>query len=319
MYTTFTVKTPIMRTIRISILLLLFTSIARFSPAQELLDLLKDDKPQVNYAYATFKTTHVVLGQSIENPASGTLQFLIQHDFGSLNQGAYNMWGLDQSTIRLGLEYGINNWLSAGIGRSSYEKTFDGSLKAKILRQSTGSRTMPVSLSLYGATALNSMRWTDNSRTNYFSSRISYVAQLLIARKFSNSLSLQLSPTYIHKNLVKTRNDRNDNISVGIGGRYKIAQRTSINAEYFYQIPGFVNSYEVSATETAKYQNCLSVGVDLETGGHVFQFRLTNAQPMFERSFITETTNKWTDGGIFLGFTINRVFTVAQPKGAQPY
>ena len=116
-----------MSTTRILILFLFFTAIARISAAQDLLDMLKDDKPQINYAYATFKTTRVVLGQSIENPAAGTLQFLIQHDFGSLNQGAYNMWGLDQSTIRLGLEYGINNWLSVGIGRSSYEKTFDGS------------------------------------------------------------------------------------------------------------------------------------------------------------------------------------------------
>jgi len=282
--------------------------------AQDLMDMLKDETPQTNYAYATFKTTRIVLGQSVENPAKGTLQFLIEHDFGSLNQGAYAMWGLDQSTIRLGLEYGITDWLSVNIGRSSYEKTFDGSIKAKILRQSTGAKNMPVSMSFYGGAFLNSLHWTDTTRTNYFSSRMSYVAQLLIARKFSNSFSLQLTPTYIHKNLVPYRTDRNDQLSIGIGGRYKIAQRTSINAEYFYQIPGFINSYSVSGTETAKYGNCLSVGVDIETGGHVFQFRLTNAQPMFERAFITETTNKWTDGGIFLGFTINRVFTIMKPS-----
>ena len=302
--------------IRNKILLLLFfiTIIPSQVFAQDLMDMLKDEKPTTNYTSATFKTTRIVLGQSVESPAAGTLQFLVEHDFGTLNQGAYNLWGLDQSTIRLGLEYGINDWISVGIGRSSYEKTFDGSLKAKILRQSTGAKNMPVSMSLYGAAFLNSMHFTDPSRTNYFSSRMSYTAQLLIARKFSNSFSLQITPTYIHKNLVKTRSDNNDNISIGIGGRYKIAQRTSINAEYFYQIPGFVNSYQVSSTETAKYRNCLSVGVDLETGGHVFQFRLTNAQPMFERAFITETTNKWIDGGIFLGFTINRVFTIVSPK-----
>jgi len=302
--------------IRTKILLLLFfiTIITSHLFAQDLMDMLKDEKPTTNYTSATFKTTRIVLGQSVESPAAGTLQFLVEHDFGALNTGAYNMWGLDQSTIRLGLEYGVNDWLSVGIGRSSYEKTFDGSLKAKIVRQNTGEKNMPVSMSFYGASFLNSMHFTDPSRTNYFSSRMSYSAQLLIARKFSNSFSLQITPTYIHKNLVKTRGDNNDNVSIGIGGRYKVAQRTSVNAEYFYQIPGFVNSYSVSATETAKYRNCLSVGVDLETGGHVFQFRLTNAQPMFERAFITETTNKWTDGGIFLGFTINRVFTIVNPK-----
>lgn len=283
------------------------------SIAQDLMDMLKDEKPQTNYTYATFKTTRVVLGQSVESPASGTLQFLIEHDFGAINSGAYNMWGLDVSTIRLGFEYGINDWLSVGIGRSSFEKTFDGSVKAKILRQSKGAKNMPVSMSFYGGAMLNSMKWADTSRTNYFSSRMSYVAQLLIARKFSNAFSLQVTPTYIHKNLVPTRDDHNDNFSLGIGGRLKLTQRTTVNAEYFYQIPGFVNSYEVSGGGTAKYVNCLSMGVDIETGGHVFQLRLTNAQPMFERAFITETTGKWLDGDIFLGFTINRVFTIRKP------
>ncbi len=290
---------------KIFLLLFIFTLITGPMFAQDLMDMLKDETPATNYTYATFKTTRIVLGQSIESPASGTLQFLIEHDFGSVNQGAYNMWGMDQSTIRLGLEYGINNWLSVGVGRSSYEKTFDGSVKAKILRQSTGERNMPISMSFYGGTMLNSLHWADTSRTNYFSSRLSYVAQLLIARKFSNAFSLQITPTYIHKNMVPLRSDQNDIFSVGIGGRYKVAQRTSLNAEYFYLLPG---------ATADKYVNCLSVGVDLETGGHVFQFRLTNAQPMFERAFITENTNKWTDGGIFLGFTINRVFTIVKPK-----
>jgi hypothetical protein len=284
--------------------------------AQDLMDMLKDETPKTNYSYAAFKTTRIILGQSIENPAKGTLQFEIQHDFGALNSGAYNMWGLDMSTIRLGFEYGINNWLAIGVGRSSWEKTFDGSIKAKILRQSTGATNMPISMSFYGATFLRSLNWShpsDTIRTDYFSSRMSYVAQLLIARKFSNALSLQLTPTYIHKNLVPKRTDRNDQLSIGIGGRYKVAERTSINAEYFYQIPGFVNTHSVPGGGTAKYVNCLSLGVDIETGGHVFQIRISNAQPMFERAFITETTNKWTDGGIFLGFTINRVFTIVTP------
>ncbi len=299
---------------KILALVFLLTILAGQLNAQDLMDMLKDETPKTTYTYATFKTTRIVLGQSIENPAAGTLQFLIEHDFGSINQGAYEMWGLDQSTIRLALEYGINDWLSIGVGRSSYQKTFDGSFKAKILRQSTGEKGKWLSMSFYGCAMLNSTHWADTSRTNYFSSRMSYTAQLLLARKFSNSLSIQLTPTYVHKNLVPYRSDVNNILAIGIGGRYKIAQRTSVNAEYFYQIPGFINSYAVSETEKAKYGNCLSVGVDIETGGHVFQFRLTNAQPMFDRAFITETTNKWIDGGIFLGFTINRAFTVNKPE-----
>jgi hypothetical protein len=281
--------------------------------AQDLMDMLKDETPKTDYTYATFKTTRLVLGQSIENPAKGTLQSVIEHTFGPVNSGAYNLWGLDASNIRLGFEYGINNRLGIGFGRSSFEKTFDGSAKYKILRQSSGEKNMPITLSFYGAAYLKSKHWEDPSRTNYFSSRMSYIAQLLIARKFSNSLSVQITPTYVHKNLVPYRTDYNDQISVGIGGRYKVSQRTSVNAEYFYQIPGFINSYiDPKTQEITKYTNSLSVGVDIETGGHVFQIRLTNSQHMFERAVINETTDKWKDGGIALGFTINRVFTIVK-------
>jgi hypothetical protein len=103
--------------------------------AQDLMDMLKDETPQTVYTYATFKTTRIILGQSIENTAKGTLQFEIEHTFGAINSGAYNMWGLDVATTRLGFEYGINNWLTVSFGRSSYEKTFDGGIKTILLRQ----------------------------------------------------------------------------------------------------------------------------------------------------------------------------------------
>jgi len=281
--------------------------------AQDLMDMLKDSTPQKNFTYAAFKTTRIILGQSIENPAAGTLQFAIEHNFNALNQGSYNLWGLDGSTIRFGLEYGINDKLSVGLGRSSYEKTYDASLKYKIIRQSTGKNHVPISISYYGEILYNTLK-IDPAKKDYASSRVSYVSQLLFARKCSNALSLQMTPTYIHKNLVSFRSDDNNLFSLGLGGRYKITQRTSINAEYYFQIPGYVNSYlNVDGSKT-KYTNYLGIGLDVETGGHVFQFRLSNAQPMFDRAFISETSNKWTDKGIFLGFTINRVFSIAHPK-----
>ncbi|MEI6748972.1 MAG: DUF5777 family beta-barrel protein [Bacteroidales bacterium] len=274
--------------------------------AQDLMDMLGDDKPKTEFAYATFKTTRVVNGQSIENPANGTLLFMISHHFGKINSGAYNFYGLDQSTIRLGLEYGLNDFVSIGIGRSSYEKTFDASLKAKILRQRSGESNMPLSISLYSDIVLNSMHWQHPERkTNYFTSRLAFTNQLLIARKFSNDLSLQLTPTFIHKNLVPTAKSQNDIFAVGFGGRYKLTQRLAVNAEYFYLLPG-------NTADT--YVNSFSIGVDIETGGHVFQFHFTNAQPMFDRAFITETTGKWSKGDIYFGFNISRVFTVKKPK-----
>lgn len=274
--------------------------------AQDLMDLLGDDKPKTEFAHATFKTTRIVNGQSIENLASGVLLFIISHHFGALNSGTYNFFGLDQSTIRLGLDYGVNDCLSIGIGRSSWQKTYDASFKAKILRQSSGERNMPIALSLYSSIVLNSLKWQVPARTNYFTSRLAFTNQLLIARKFSNSLSLQLTPTFIHKNLVPTALAQNDIFAVGIGGRYKLTQRLSLNAEYFYLLPG-------NTADT--YVNSFSVGLDIETGGHVFQLHFTNSQPMFERAFIAETTGKWTKGDIFFGFNISRVFTIEKPKG----
>lgn len=271
--------------------------------AQDLMDLLKDDAPTTEYAYATFKGTHVVLGQSVENPAKGVLQFVIAHNFGRINQGPYQLFGLDQSTIRFGLDYGITPWLGVGVGRSSYQKTYDGYVKAKIFRQRTGAENFPLTVDYFGSIALNSLKWANPDRKNFFSSRLSYTHQLLIARKFSNAVSLQLSPTLVHKNLVASAADANDLYLLGASGRFKLSQRTTLNLEYFY---GF------NKPETAK--NTLSVGLDMETGGHVFQFRVSNAQPMFEPGYLTETTGDFFKGDIYFGFTISRVFTIVRPE-----
>jgi hypothetical protein len=292
------------RNLNVALLLLILTQ----SPVlaqDDLMDLLGEEKPATEYAHATFKSTRLVLGQSVENPASGTLQFLIQHNFGRINQGAYDLFGLDQSTIRLGLEYGINELVCVSLGRSNFEKTIDGAVKIKLMRQSTGARKNPLSVSFYANSALNTAKWKDETRKNYFSSRLAYTHQLLIARKFSNAFSLQLSPTLIHKNLVAGRTDPNDIYALGAGGRIKVTQRTTLNAEYFHVFNG---------NESKQFKDALSIGCDIETGGHVFQFRLTNAQPMFERAFITETAGDWADGDIYFGFTINRVFTIVRPK-----
>ena len=291
--------------LRISFLLLA-VMLSRSVSAQDLFDVFgKDTVKTKNYTYATFKTTRIVNGQSVENASKGTLLFIISHHFGPANSGGYNFFGLDQSTIRFGLEYGLFDRLSVGIGRSSYEKTFDGFLKYKLLRQSTGYRQMPVSVSLFASTDINSLKWSDPTRTNFFSSRLSFAYQVLIARKFSNNLSLQLTPTLIHKNLVPGLNDKNNFYALGFGGRYKLTERVSLNAEYFYLMnqPATVNNV-----------NSLSIGVDIETGGHVFQLHFTNSQPMFERGFITETVGKWSKGNIFFGFNISRAFTIVKHK-----
>ena len=292
--------------LHISILFLGLMLIGSVS-AQDLFDVFgKDTLKTKNYTYATFKTTRVVFGQSIENASKGTMLFFVSHHFGPVNSGAYNFFGLDQSAnIRLGLEYGILDRLAVGIGRSNYEKTFDGFLKFKLLRQSKGYRSMPLSVSLFASTDLISQKWQDPTRRNFYWSRMSFVYQALISSKVNNSLSLQLTPTIIHKNLVPTPNDKNDTYALGFGGRCKLSERVSLNAEYFYVMNRPANTI---------YTNSLSVGVDIETGGHVFQLHFTNSKPMFERGFITETASKWEKGGIYFGFNITRAFTIVKHK-----
>ncbi|MBN1186238.1 MAG: hypothetical protein JXB49_28430 [Bacteroidales bacterium] len=272
--------------------------------AQDIDELLAETAElETEYAYATFKSTRIISGHSIERMPAGQLDFRISHRFGTLNSGAYNFWGLDQANIHLGFDFGITNWLMIGIGRGTYEKSYDGLLKFSILRQSTGKRKMPISLSCLTTAAINTLKW-DDERPLPFWDRLSYVHQLLVARKFGERLSFEINPTFIHMNMVPTELDPNDVWSVGIGGRFKLTKRISFNAEYYYVIPP-VNDFR-----STKTYNPLSVGFDIETGGHVFQVHLTNSVAMIEKGFIAETTDSWLDGGIHIGFNISRVFTL---------
>lgn len=291
-----------MRRLSVSILLSLITLI--MFGQEDLMDLLnKDSKPEVNYATATFKSTRIMNGHSIEKMPPGQLDFRISHRFGRINSGAYEFFGLDQANIHFGLEYGIMKWLMIGIGRGTYEKTFDGFAKFTLLRQSSGDRVMPVSVSLFSSAALKSTRWADPLRTNYFSSRMSYVGQIMIARKINQGFSLQLTPSYVHRNLVATEIDPNDLYALGAGGRLKLTKRISLNAEYYYLAnPKTYMSLQV--------YDPLSVGFDIETGGHVFQLIFTNSLAMIEKGFIGETTGSWLKGDIHFGFNISRVFTL---------
>lgn len=290
--------------IRLSLFLLLLIIPTAVFSQNDLMNLLKDSTASViNYSTATFKSTRIMNGHSIERMAPGQLDFRISHRFGPVNGGSYEFFGLDQANTHFSLEYGITRWLMAGAGRGTFEKTFDGFAKFSILRQSTGAKEMPVSLSAFTSIAVNSLKWADPERKNYFSSRISYVFQVLVARKISSNLSLQLTPSLVHRNLVPTKLDHNDLWALGAGGRMKITKRVSLNAEYF-------KVFNPNPHTNPKTYDPFALGVDIETGGHVFQIMLTNSIAMIEKGFIGETTNKWADGGIRLGFNISRVFNL---------
>jgi Membrane bound beta barrel domain (DUF5777) len=272
----------------------------------DLMDLLnketeKEKKP--DYTTATFKTTRLINGQSVENVAPGVLDFRISHRFGNVNGGAYTLYGLDEASMRMGFDYGLSKKWMIGIGRSTYQKQFDAFTKYKLLRQSTSG--MPITVSAVGTIMYKSLKFDNPDRDNFLTSRLYYSGQLLIGRKFSESLSIQLMPTMIHYNLVTGATDPNDIFALGAGGRMKLSKRVSVNVEYYYQL----DEFKLPGTT-----NSLSVGFDIETGGHVFQVYCTNSTGMTDRTFISETTGNFFDGDIRLGFTISRVFTIKKPK-----
>jgi len=289
------------------IILLLFAGAAVHAQDSSLLKMLNDSMaahPKNAYVFGTFKAEHIVNMQTIESPAQGNLNFVIQHRFGTLNSGSYNFFGLDNATLRLGLDYGITDDLAVGVGRSSYLKTFDGYLKYKLFKQTEGGG-MPVSVSLIGTITDFTQDLTDEVFLNT-SDRTAYSGELVIARKISSSLSLEVTPTYLHYNFVPTPQDKNDIFALGLGGRMKITRRMSINAEYDVVPKNQIVSYSV--------HNSFSLGWDIETGGHVFQLVFTNSQSIVPTQYIAQTTGTWGKGDIYFGFNISRNFNLKKKK-----
>lgn len=294
-------------TVGVLFVLVSFSSIAQ----EDLLELLNAQEDSLTtYTIATFKSTRVVSGHSVETNAEGVLNLMIGHRFGAINAGWRDLFGLDYATVRLGFDYGITDQINIGIGRSSFQKTFDGTFKWKFLRQQTGLKNIPLTATAVGTVYLNSSEWSNPDRDNLFSSRVAYHYAILMARKFGEGISLQLMPTVVHRNLVPSSEDMNTVVSIGAGTSIKVTKSLRFNAEYYYIPDGQISS-DIGGL---KVRNSLSFGVDLETGGHVFQLHLTNSRGMTEKYLVGENTGSWGNGDIHFGFNVSRVFTLKKPK-----
>lgn len=288
---------------------IVFLPFSALVTAQEVREDTTGNHENTKYASETFKSSRVILGQSVELPDNGNLVLLISHHFGAINTGYYHLFGIDVASTRVGLEYGINNWLGAGFGVNTYNLTWDAYGKAKLLRQSKGERKMPFSLSVFGNITINSMKPNNPEQKWTFDSRLAYCAEAIIARKFGKAFTFQLQPVYIHKNLVQTSEDHNDIYALGGGVSVRVSDVVSLNGEYYYLFPN----------QTAEYvQSSMSIGIDLLVGQHVFQLFFTNSPQILEESFITENNGKVLNGDIHFGFNIHRVFTVKKPKHKIP-
>jgi hypothetical protein len=252
----------------------------------------------------TFKDTRIINGHSVESNFKGGMKFVISHRFGAISGGAYEAFGLDQATIRLGLDYGITDRLTVGVGRSSFLKTVDAFGKYRIfVQKETGGS--PVSVTAISTAALETVKWAEPDRQNFFTSRLFYAHQLLISRRFNEDIAVQLMPSWVHRNIVPDPSVKHDVISIGAAGRYQLTKKMALQAEAYY----------VLANQLAPgYYMPISIGIDIETKGHQFQFSVSNARGMTEKFFITETQNSWADGGIGLGFNITRDFRIRGRK-----
>ncbi|WP_374445421.1 DUF5777 family beta-barrel protein [Epilithonimonas sp.] len=259
-------------------------------------DLLKEiDTAKTAEPYTpSFKALQVVTAQSTKMPSKKEFYLDISHRFGDVSDGFKNFFGLDNATTKLGVIYGLNDWLALSASRHTYQKTYEFGAKYRLFKQEKES---PFDIVGYNVLDINSELKKDDFPKLEFSDRMAYLSQLLISRRFTENLTLQLTPTYIHKNLIYQDIESKNLFSTGLGGRYKISKRVSINAEYFYN---FDNKNF--------YKNPLSVGMDIDTGGHVFQLVFSNSQANTETGYISNATGDWGKGHFFFGFNLYRVF-----------
>ena len=262
----------------------------------DLLEEIDTGGDSITYASSVFKSLKIVNFESTKLQAKGELLFNVSHRFGSLEGGFDTFFGLDDAVTRLQFIYGITDWLSIGVSRSSYQKIYEGSIKYRLVRQSN---EFPFTIVGFNSLMINSALDEANLPKLEFEDRVSYATQLLVSRKFSEKLSLELIPTFFHDNYIELDSQDNSQFALGFGGRYKIGKRWSINADY---------GLHMNRASDSPFRNPLSIGVDLETGGHVFQMHFTNAQPMNVNGFLGQATGDWSDGDIYFGFNLTRNF-----------
>ena len=287
------------------ILLAIFVSPNAASSQETDLLALLGDEPVTERITNAFKSTRVINGNSMEMLPAGVMDFRILHRFGELSGGGYELFGLDQASMRMGLDYGLTKNLMFGIGRSTFRKEVDGFVKYRILWQSKGKRNIPVSILWASGMNINGLhKPVDNVETT-FARRLAYYHQLIIGRKFSERFSLQLSPMLLHRNITTSIVDPNNVFAIGFGGRWKFTKRLALTWDTYYTLNKFANRIE---------RMPVSLGVDIETGGHVFQLHFSNSTGMNERAFLIDGNGDLTAGNIRFGFNISRWFQLKKKK-----
>ncbi len=256
-----------------------------------------DVEVEEDYKSAAFKGLKIVNFESTKMISKSELYLIVSHRFGSIETGFKDFFGLDQAVTRINFLYGITDGINIGVSRSSFRKIYESSLKMRLVREKK--RGFPFTIVSSSNILINTSLDDAILPGLEFKNRLGYTTQLLISKKFNQNFSLQLMPTFFHDNYVDIDEQHNSQYVIGFGGRHKLTKRLSFNFDY---------GLHLNRVNNSPFVNPLSIGVDIETGGHVFQLHFTNAQPMNTNGFLGQGTGDWGDGNIFFGFNLSRVF-----------
>ena len=279
------------------LLLFLFCSPVLTYSQNDLLEDIDSESRDTSYIIAAFKGLKVVNFESTKLVYKNEFTLVVSHRFGSIENGFDTFFGLDNAVTRLNFIYGITDAINIGVSRSSFLKVYDVTAKYRLKRQEENG--FPFTIVGFNALLINTALDKQNLPLLKFKHRLGYTAQFLISRKINTDFSLELAPTFFHDNYVAIDEQENSQYALGIGGRYKLGKRWSINADY---------GWHLNRASNSPYKNPLSIGFDLETGGHVFQMHFSNAQAMNANGFLGQAEGNWSDGNIYFGFNLSRTF-----------
>ncbi|MDF2193625.1 DUF5777 family beta-barrel protein [Paraflavitalea sp. CAU 1676] len=289
---------------RLAALLLLVVAHTAYAQDEDLLKQLGPDTAKKEYVKNAFKSSRVINNHSMEFIGKGVMDVRILHRFGTIQNGFEDLFGLDEANTRFGFDYGVGKSLTIGIGRSNVNKELDGFIKYRPIWQSKGPGGFPFSVVLITGMTVRTQDFPEPKDAYEFKHRLAFFQEVIIGRKFSEGLSLQLNPIFLHRNLVPGAEDDNNTWALGMGGRVKLSKRTAFVLDYT----------PILAGRQEGTKDPIAMGFDFETGGHVFQLHFTNAIGMNERAFLTTTTDDFWKGEIRFGFNLSRVFTLSKKK-----
>ncbi|MFC2151001.1 DUF5777 family beta-barrel protein [Bacteroidota bacterium] len=299
------------RSLIITVLFINWISIFSYSQVDDWDSMLDNELSKQNvFTTATFKSSRILNGQSVECLPKGGLDIRVAHRFAEFNTTENNFLGFDEASTYFGLYYGILNQLNVGLARATYNHTNYGFIKYAVIRQSGGEKNIPFTLLVNTSVSYTSKEYSDVKRDEDFHLRFDYTFQLLIGRKFTDRISFQVTPTLVHRNLVETKEENNNLFSIGLGGRFLITKRVAFNAEYYWNLNN-------TGRYGFEFYDPMAVGFDIQIGSHVFQLMLTNVAAMTENKFIGETTSDFFNGDIRFGFNISQVFSLNRKKEKQ--